>query len=65
MLSDQIYLALSQGHNRFQLCRMTARGVKVLHKPGTRFEDTIGLTLKGLSVNSRRSEATRETPVHD
>lgn len=62
MLSDQIYRALAQGHNRFQLCRMTARGVKVLHKPGSRFEDTIGLTLQGLSVNWRTGDSTQEVP---
>jgi hypothetical protein len=48
MLSEQIHRALARGYNRFQVCRMTARGVRVMHKPGERFEDTIHLTITGL-----------------
>lgn len=48
MLSEQIHRAMAQGYNRFEVCRMTARGVKVMHKPGERFEATIGLALTGL-----------------
>ncbi|MGC8549298.1 MAG: hypothetical protein ACP5M4_06330 [Acidobacteriaceae bacterium] len=48
MLSHQIHRALARGYNRFQVCRMTARGVRVMHKPGDRFEDTINLTIAGL-----------------
>lgn len=57
MLSEQIHRALAQGHNRFQVCRMTAKGVQVMHKPGSRFEDTIGMALEGLSADSQQHEA--------
>lgn len=57
MLSDQIHRALAQGHNRFEVCRMTAKGVKVMHKPGARFEDTIGMALTGLGDGRGEAEA--------
>lgn len=45
MLSNQIHRALAQGYNRFEVCRITAKGVRVMHKPGARFEETIGMAL--------------------
>ncbi len=41
MRSEQIYRALAQGHNRFQICQLVSKGVRVSHKTGTRFEDSI------------------------
>lgn len=57
MLSEQIHRALARGYNRFQVCRMTARGVRVMHKPGERFEDTIHLTITGLGDVREESQA--------
>lgn len=42
MRSEQIHRALAQGHSRFEICQLVSKGVKVTHKPGTRFEDSIG-----------------------
>jgi hypothetical protein len=42
MRSHQIHNALAQGHNRFEICQLVAKGVKHTHKPGNRFEDSIG-----------------------
>jgi hypothetical protein len=57
MLSDQIHRALAKGHSRFQVCRMTAKGVKVMHKPGSRFEETISTALEGMSGDSQESKS--------
>lgn len=42
MRSEQIHCALAQGHNRFEICQLVSKGVKHTHKPGARFEDSIG-----------------------
>jgi hypothetical protein len=42
MLSEQIHCALAQGHNRFEICQLVSKGVRHTHKPGERFEDSIG-----------------------
>ena len=48
MRSDQIHRALAQGINRFEVCQLVAKGVKLTHKTGTRFEDTINDALEYL-----------------
>jgi uncharacterized protein YoaH (UPF0181 family) len=48
MRSDQIHRALAQGMNRFEVCRLVAKGVRVTHKTGSRFEDTINDALEYL-----------------
>lgn len=50
MLTDQIHRALTQCNNRFKICRMTAKGVQVMHKPGERFEATISMALDRLAA---------------
>jgi len=45
MRSDQIHRALSQGINRFEVCQLVSKGVKVTHKTGGRFEDSINEVL--------------------
>lgn len=58
MLSDQIHRALAQDNNRFKVCRMTAKGVRIMHKPGARFEDTISVALNGIGDGGDKSETT-------
>jgi hypothetical protein len=45
MRSDQIHLAIAQGHNRFEICKMTSKSVQMLHKQGERMEDSINRAL--------------------
>lgn len=45
MRSDKVHRALAQGINRFEICQLTAKGVKATHVTGARFEDTINTTL--------------------
>ena len=57
MRSEQIHRALAQGHSRFQICQLVSKGIKITHKPGIRFEDSIGSIL--ISLGSRR-----DLPIH-
>ena len=52
MRSDQIHRALSQGVNRFELCQLVSKGVKITHKTGSRFEDTINGMLDFVGTHS-------------
>jgi len=45
MRSDQIHLAIAHGHNRFEVCKLTSKGVQALHKQGERMEDSINRAL--------------------
>jgi hypothetical protein len=45
MRSDHVYRALEHGHSRFEICQLVSKSVKRLHKPGSRFQDTINHTL--------------------
>lgn len=56
MRSDQIHRALAQGMNRFEMCRLVSKGVRVVHLTGSRFEDSINHVLQFLGTH----EATRE-----
>lgn len=51
MRSEQIHRALAQGHSRFEICQLVSKGVKATHKPGGRFEDTIGHVIVHLGVS--------------
>jgi len=55
MRSDQIHRALSQGINRFEVCQLVSKGVKVTHKTGGRFEDSINEVLNYLGAHPRQS----------
>ena len=50
MRSEQIYRVLEQENNRFQICRLVSRALKVTHKNGTRIEDSIGVELVRLGA---------------
>jgi hypothetical protein len=41
MRSDLIYGALSHISNRYQLCQLASKATRKLHKPHTRFQDTL------------------------
>ena len=45
MRSDQVHRALARGMNRFEVCRLVSKGVRVTHKSGSRFEDSINNVL--------------------
>lgn len=45
MRSAQIHVAIAQGNNRFEICHMASKGVRILHKQGTRTEDSINTAL--------------------
>ena len=45
MRSEQIHRAITQGNNRFEICQLVAKGVRLGHRSGTRFEDSIGEVL--------------------
>ena len=51
MRSDQIHRALARGMNRFEVCRLVAKGVKATHKTGSRFEDSINDVLQFLGTH--------------
>ena len=56
MRSDQIYRALAQGMNRFEVCQLVAKGVKATHKTGSRFEDSINDVLQYLGTHDSKIE---------
>jgi hypothetical protein len=45
MRSKQIHTALKQGISRYEICQLVSKGVKATHRPGSRFEDSIGQVL--------------------
>lgn len=59
MRSDKVHRALAQGINRFEICQLTAKGVKATHVTGTRFEDTINTTLDYLGAHRPDPEQMR------
>lgn len=36
---------MEQGRSRFEICQLVFKSVRLLHKPGLRFQDTINSTL--------------------
>jgi hypothetical protein len=43
--SDEIHHAIAKGYNRFEICIMIAKGMRVTHRNGTRMEDSINQVL--------------------
>jgi len=56
MRSDKIHCALAQGMNRFEMCQLVSKGVKVTHKTGSRFEDSINDVLQYLGTHATRRD---------
>jgi hypothetical protein len=55
MRSDQIHRALAQGINRFEVCQLVSKGVRVTHKTGARFEDSINSVLQYIGSHDTMS----------
>lgn len=51
MRSDQIYRALGQGMNRYEVCQLVSKGVRATHKQGDRFEDSINGVLEYIGTH--------------
>jgi hypothetical protein len=64
MRSEQIHRALAQGYNRFEICKLVSKGVKVTHRPGARFEDSIGNVLDQIKLSGKR-HATPSQPENE
>jgi hypothetical protein len=62
MRSDQIHRALSQGINRFEVCQLVSKGVRVTHKTGGRFEDSINDVLDYLGTHPRQAGGVHPVP---
>lgn len=45
MRSDEIHTAIANGYNRFEICQMIAKGMRVTHRNGARMEDSINRVL--------------------
>ena len=45
MRSNQVHVAIAQGNNRYEICGLTAKGVKITHKSGERMADSINRVL--------------------
>ena len=56
MRSDQIHRALAQGINRFEVCQLVAKGVRVTHKNGGRYEDSINDVLQYIGTHDTPGE---------
>ena len=56
MRSNQIHRALAHGINRFEVCQLVSKGVKVTHKTGSRFEDSINDVLEYLGTHDTPQE---------
>jgi hypothetical protein len=56
MRSNQIHRALSQGINRFEVCQLVSKGVRLTHKTGSRFEDSINDALDYLGTHRPAAE---------
>ena len=51
MRSNEVYRALAQVKNRFEICQIVAKGVRAIHKTGSRFEDSINDVLQYLGTH--------------
>ena len=65
MRSDKVHRALAQGMNRFEVCRVAAKGVRATHKTGSRFEDSINDVLQYMGTHdmSRDSKDSKDFDV--
>lgn len=54
MRSDKIHCALARGINRFEVCQLVSKAVRLTHKTGSRFEDTINDALEYLGSHEQK-----------
>ena len=57
MRSDQIHRALAQGINRFEVCSLVSKGVRLSHKTGGRFEDSINNVLQYIGCHDANPDS--------
>lgn len=50
MRTSQVHRAMAQDSNRFQLCRVVARGTRVSHREGDPVQKSIGNILEKLGA---------------
>ena len=50
MRSELVFKALACESNRYQFCRLIAKGTRKLHRPNTRLQETINDALEFFSV---------------
>jgi uncharacterized protein YoaH (UPF0181 family) len=61
MRSAKIHRALAQGMNRFEVCQIVSKGVKAIHKTGSRFEDSINDVLQYMGTHDMHRENLHST----
>jgi hypothetical protein len=57
MRSDLIHSALAKGMNRFEVCQLVSKGVRVTHRTGGRFEDSINDVLQYMGTHKASKES--------
>lgn len=57
MRSENVFCALKYGRSRYEICQIVSKGVRRLHKPGSRFQDTINYTLAHIPTPAEGLEA--------
>ena len=57
MRSENVYRALEHGRSRYEICQVVSKSVKRLHKPGSRYQDTIDYTLVHMTKPAEVPEA--------
>ena len=65
MRSNQIHCALARGINRFEVCQLVSKGVRVTHKSGGRFEDSINNVLEYLGTHDTPREGLHRAVVKE
>lgn len=63
MRSDQIHRALARGINRFEVCQLVSKGVRLTHKTGSRFEDSINDVLQHIGARTSEPEIHTEAEI--
>ena len=57
MRSTEIHRALAKGLNRYELCQAVTKGVRAIHKNGSRFEDSINDVLQYIGTHEVDKES--------
>jgi hypothetical protein len=63
MRSDLVYGAALDVSNRYQLCQLTAKAARKLHKPNARLQDTINDVLAQLNVSSTADSSAKPVEI--
>jgi hypothetical protein len=59
MRSNLVFKALVNESNRYQLCRLIAKGTRKLHRPNTRLQETANDVFERFSVPGSKVKAAR------